>query len=77
MRQDGCQHCDRLWELYEKAVMAHTRLESKAKLARLRYEKEMSKLDGQVKEALAERQRLRQEILEHERQAHASTEPSF
>ena len=77
MREDGCHDCDRLWELYEKAVMAHTRLESKAKLARLRYEKEMSKLDGQVASALAERQRLKQAILEHERQAHASTEPSF
>ena len=77
MREHGCHDCDRLWELYEKAVMAHTRLESKAKLARLRYEKEISKLDGQVQEALAERQRLKLEIVKHERQAHASTEPSF
>ena len=77
MREDGCQNCDRLWELYEKAVMAHTRIESKAKLARLRYEKEMAKLDAQVAAALAERQRLKQEIIDHERQAHASTKPSF
>ncbi len=77
MRQNGCKDCDRLWELYEKAVMAHTKIESKAKLAKLRYEKEMAKLDSQVATALAERQRLKQAILDHEQEAHAATQPSF
>jgi hypothetical protein len=77
MRTEGCPDCDRLWGLYEKAVMTHTRIESKAKLARLRYEKEMAKLESQVAAALAERQRLKKEITEHEQQAHASSQPSF
>lgn len=77
MRQEGCPDCDRLWASYEQAVMSHTRLQSKAKLARLRYEQEMAKLDAQVLAAAEERKRLRHEIMEHERQAHTATKPSF
>ncbi len=77
MRQDGCPDCDRLWKQYEKAVMTHTRLESKVKVAKLRFEKEMAELENSMAAAIAERHRLKQEILEHESKAHPATKPSF
>jgi hypothetical protein len=73
LRVDGCQHCDVLWERYRGAVLEYTRLGSKLKLARLRYEQEIEKLQAKLGDAEQERNDLRRQIVEHEQAMHPET----
>ncbi len=77
MRVTGCERCDGLWEQYQEAVMNHTRLSSKLKLTKLRYEQRVQELERQMDAAQEERNRLKAAILTHEKEAHPETEPSF
>ncbi len=76
MRVDGCQNCDGLWDQYKVSVLEYTRLTSKMKLARLRYEQEIAALQAKLREAGKERDELRRLILEHEKSAHPETRPT-
>jgi hypothetical protein len=70
MREPGCQHCDGLWERYRVSVMEYTRLDSKMKLAQLRYEQEIESLKTKLSDAEKERDVVRRLIIEHEQDAH-------
>ena len=73
MRIEGCRHCDGLWDRYKVSVLEYTRLASKMKLARLRYEQEIASLQAKVQAAQTERDEVRRLILEHEKTTHPDT----
>ncbi len=55
------------------SVLEYTRLTSKVKLARLRYEQEIADLQSKLDAAEKERDEIRRLILEHERTTHPET----
>ena len=73
MRVEGCRDCDGLWDRYKVSVLDYTRLASKMKLARLRYEQEITGLQASLEAAEKEREEVRRLILEHEKATHAET----
>jgi hypothetical protein len=56
--------------------MEYTRLDSKMKLAQLRYEQEIASLQAKLKQAEAEREEVRRLIIEHEQESHPETRPT-
>ena len=73
MRVEGCQHCDGLWDRYKVSVLEYTRLASKMKLARLRYEQEIASLQASLEASEKEREEVRRLILDHEKATHPET----
>jgi len=56
--------------------MEYTRLDSKMKLAQLRYEQEIASLQSKLKQAEDEREEVRRMIIEHEQESHPETRPT-
>jgi hypothetical protein len=73
LRVEGCQNCDELWDRYKVSVLEYTRLTSKMKLAKLRYERQIAELQNKLDEAGQARDEGRRQILEHERAVHPDT----
>jgi hypothetical protein len=72
----GCDRCTALWQEYTRATHAHIGSESKLEVARLRHDQPaVQRLLPDTQAAAERRQRLRQELNQHEQSAHSGVPP--